>query len=67
MESDRWQGFVAFWLLGGTALLLIGIGTFVAVRHAHRLGGIIVLAGLVCVAIGLLVWRAGRRPDLPGR
>jgi len=67
MESDRWQGFVAFWLLGGLALLVIGIATFAAVRHAHRLGGVIVLVGIVCLAIGLLVLRAGRRAETARR
>jgi len=65
VESDRWQGFVAFWLVGGIALLVIGIATFAAVRHAHRLGGVIGLAGIVCLAIGLLVWRAGRQAETP--
>jgi hypothetical protein len=63
LESDRLQGFVAFWLVGGIALLVIGIATFAAVRHAHRLGGVIALAGIVCLAMGLLVWRAGRRSE----
>lgn len=65
MESDRWQGFVAFWLVGGIALLAIGIVTFAAVRHGYRLGGVIALAGIVCLAIGFLLWRAGRRPEAP--
>ena len=67
MESDRWQGFVAFWLVGGIALLVIGIATFAAVHHAHRLGGVIALGGIGCLVIGVLVWRGGRRPADSGR
>jgi hypothetical protein len=65
LRSDRWQGFIAFWLLGGLTLLVIGIAMFAAVRHGHRVGAVIVLIGIVCFAIGLLVWRAGRRQDIP--
>lgn len=63
MQSDRWQGFVAFWLLGGLALLIIGIAMFAAVRHGHRVGGFIGLVGIVCFAIGLLVNGAGRKRE----
>jgi hypothetical protein len=65
MQSDRWQGFVAFWLIGGLALLVLGIAVFAAVHHAHRVGTVIALAGVVSLAIGLVVRRAGRRPEIP--
>jgi hypothetical protein len=65
MDSDRWQLFVAFWLLGGLALLVIGIAVFAAVHHGHRVGAVIALVGVVSVAIGLVVRRAGRRPQIP--
>ena len=64
-QSDRWQSFVAFWLLGGLVLLAIGIEMFAAVRHGHRVGGLIALLGIVCLVIGLLVRRAARRPEIP--
>jgi hypothetical protein len=63
MQSERWQGFVAFWLLAGLALLVIGIGMFAAVHHGHRVGAVIALVGAVSLGIGLVVWRAGRRPN----
>jgi hypothetical protein len=65
MDSERWQVFVAFWLLGGLALLVIGIAVFAAVRHGHRIGAVIALVGVVSLAIGFVVWRAGRRPEIP--
>jgi hypothetical protein len=65
MQRDRWQSFVAFWLLGGVALLVIGIATFAAVHNGHRVGAVIALLGIVCLAIGLVVWRAGRGPENP--
>lgn len=67
MQSDRWRGFIAFWLVGGLALLVTGIWMFAAVRHGHRVGGLIGLAGIVCLAIGFLVLRAGHRAEIPRR
>jgi len=62
-QADRWQTFIAFWLLAGLTLLTVGIATFAAVRHAHRIGGVIVLLGIICLAIGLIVRRAGQRAN----
>ena len=64
MHSDRWRSFVAFWLIAGLTLLVTGIAMFVAVHHGHRVGGVIVLVGIVCFVIGFLVWRAGRQPEI---
>lgn len=47
--------------MAGLVLLGLGIGVLVAVSHGHRVGGVIVLAGFVCLAIGIGVRRAGRR------
>lgn len=59
-EAERWQTFIAFWLVGGLALLAIGIAVFAAVHHGHRLGGVLALLGVGCLAIGLAVWRIQR-------
>lgn len=59
-QDDRWQVFLAFWLFAGVALLTIGIATFVAVRHSHRIGGFLAALGVGCLAIANLV-RLGRR------
>lgn len=67
MQSDRWRSFIAFWLVGGLALLVIGIWMFAAVRHGHRVGGFIGLVGIVSFAVGLLVWRAGRQAEIGDR
>ena len=61
--DDRWQSFIAFWLVAGLALLGLGIVVFAAVRHGHRLAGVIVLAGIVSLAIGLSLRRVGRGAD----
>jgi uncharacterized membrane protein len=61
--DQHWQIFIAFWLLAGLTLLGIGIATFVAVHNGHRVGGVLALVGIVCLAIGLAVRRAGRRAD----
>lgn len=44
-------------------MLGLAIWVFLAVHNGHRLWGILALAGIVCVAIGLGVRRAGRRAD----
>ena len=67
VQSDRWQSFVAFWLFSGLVLLAIGIAVFFTVSHGHRVGGLIGLAGIVCLAIGFLVLRAGRQAEIPHR
>jgi hypothetical protein len=67
MDSNRWQLFLAFWLLAGVALLIIGIATFAAAHHGHRVGAVVALLGIACLAIGLVVHRAGRRHDSPPR
>jgi hypothetical protein len=59
--DDRWQSFIAFWLVAGLALLGLGVAVFAAVHRGHRVGGVLVLVGIVCLAIGLSVRRAGRR------
>ena len=59
-EAERWQTFTAFWLLAGLALLAIGITVFAAVHHGHRLGGVLVLLGVGCLALGVVVWRVQR-------
>jgi uncharacterized membrane protein YgdD (TMEM256/DUF423 family) len=61
--DDRWQSFIAFWLVAGLALLGLGIGVFVAVHNGHRVGGVLVLLGIVCFAVGLIIRRASRRGD----
>jgi hypothetical protein len=61
--DQRWQVFIAFWFLGAVALVAIGIAMFATVAHAHRVGGIIVLLGIICLTIGLVVRRAGQRAD----
>jgi hypothetical membrane protein len=59
--DERWKVFIAFWLLGGVALVTIGIAMFADVAHAHRVGGVLVLLGIICLAVGLAVRRAGQR------
>jgi hypothetical protein len=60
-QSQSWQSFIAFWLLAGLALVALGIFMFVAVHHGHRVGALIALIGLACIAIGLFIRRAQRR------
>jgi hypothetical protein len=62
-RRERWQVFIAFWLLAGLALLTIGIAVFAALSHAHGLGASLLLSGVVCLAIGIVVRRAGHRAD----
>jgi hypothetical protein len=59
--DDRWRSFIAFWLVAGLALFGLGVSVFAASPNGHRVGGVLVLAGVVCLAIGLGVRRAGRR------
>jgi hypothetical protein len=47
--------------VAGLALLGLGIAVFVAVHNGHRVGGVLVLAGIVCLVIGLGIRRAGSR------
>lgn len=61
--DERWQSFIAFWLVAGLALLALGIAVFVAVHDGHRVGGVLLLVGIICLAIGLSVRRAGRRGE----
>jgi hypothetical protein len=58
--DDRWRSFIAFWLVAGLALVGLGVAVFAAVHNGHRVGGVLVLLGVVCLAIGLGVRRAGR-------
>jgi uncharacterized membrane protein len=62
-QPDRWLTFIAFWLLAGLTLLTVGIAMFAVVRHAHRVGAFIAFLGIICLAIGLLVRRGGRREE----
>jgi uncharacterized membrane protein len=59
-EAERWRTFIAFWLVGGLALLAIGIAVFAGVHHGRRLGGVLALLGVGCLAIGVTVWRIQR-------
>ena len=59
--DDRWQSFIGFWLVAGVALLAIGIAVSVSVHNGRRVGGVIVLLGIVCLAIGFGLRRVGSR------
>jgi uncharacterized membrane protein len=59
-ETERWQTFIAFWFLAGFALLAIGIAVFAAVHRGHRVGGVLAVLGIGCLAIGVAVWRVQR-------
>jgi heme/copper-type cytochrome/quinol oxidase subunit 4 len=61
--DERWQTFIAFWLLAGLTLLTVGIAVLAAVSHGHRIAAVLLLAGVICLAVGFTVWRAGRRRD----
>jgi hypothetical protein len=61
--DERWQLFIGFWLLAGLALLTIGIAMFAAVAHSHRVAGLVMLLGVVCLAIGGGLLRAARRGE----
>jgi hypothetical protein len=58
--DDRWQSFMAFWLVAGLALVGLGIAVFAAVHNGHRVGGVLVLLGIVCLAIGFGLRRVSR-------
>jgi hypothetical protein len=59
--DERWKLFIAFWLLGGATLVTIGIAMFAGVAHSHRLAALLIISGLISLAIGLFVRRAGSR------
>jgi hypothetical protein len=40
---------------------LIGIAMFAVVAHSHRVAGLLMLAGIVSIVIGLTIRRAGQR------
>ena len=61
--EERWRVFVAFWLLGGVTLVVIGIAMFAAVAHAHRVGGVLFLLGAISIGISLGVRRASQRSN----
>jgi uncharacterized membrane protein HdeD (DUF308 family) len=62
-SDEQWKVFTAFWLLAGVALLIIGIATFAAVAHSHRVAAVLMLLGILSLAVGLIVRRAGFRED----
>lgn len=66
-EAERWRVFIAFWLAAGLALLGIGLAVFATVHNGHRVGGVVALAGIVCLAIGCGIRRAGQGADRPRR
>jgi hypothetical protein len=61
--DERWQSYIAFWLLAGLALVGLGIAVFVAIHNGHRVGGVLVLVGIVCVAVGISLRRTSRRAE----
>jgi hypothetical protein len=65
-DDEQWQVFIGFWLIGGLALLVIGVAMFAAVAHSRRLAALLLLAGIACIAVGLTVRRAAQhRTEIP--
>ena len=61
--DERVAVFLSFWIIAGLVLLALGIATFVALHHGHRVGLALAALSAPCLVVAYLIRRAQRRPE----
>jgi hypothetical protein len=61
--EKRLLAYLGFWVVSGVALLVLGVATFAALHHGHRVGVALGALSVPCFAVAYLIRRAPRRQE----